>query len=42
MSIIGSVQYLAPEITSGKNATMQSDIYAIGIVLYECLTGQGL
>lgn len=40
MSIIGSVQYLAPEITSGKNATMQSDIYAIGIVLYECLTGQ--
>jgi len=38
-SILGSVHYLAPEITRGQVATMQSDIYSLGIVFYELLTG---
>lgn len=39
-SILGSVQYLAPELTKGNQATMQSDIYSLGIVFYELLTGE--
>ena len=39
-SILGSVQYLAPELTKGVQATMQSDIYSLGIVFYELLTGK--
>ena len=39
-SVIGSVHYLAPEITLGKPATFASDIYSCGIVFYEMLTGQ--
>lgn len=38
-SILGSVHYLAPEITKGQVATMQSDIYSLGIVFFELLTG---
>jgi len=38
-TIVGSVHYLAPEVTKGKSASMQSDIYSLGIVLYELLTG---
>lgn len=38
-SVIGSVHYLAPELTKGQPATMQSDIYSLGIVFYELLTG---
>ena len=38
-SILGSVHYLAPELSRGKQASMQSDIYSLGIVLYELLTG---
>ncbi|MBR2533378.1 MAG: Stk1 family PASTA domain-containing Ser/Thr kinase [Erysipelotrichaceae bacterium] len=38
-SILGSVHYLAPEISKGKQASMQSDIYSLGIVFYELLTG---
>lgn len=38
-SILGSVHYLAPEIAKGGQATMQSDIYSLGIVFYELLTG---
>ncbi|MDO4940214.1 MAG: Stk1 family PASTA domain-containing Ser/Thr kinase [Erysipelotrichaceae bacterium] len=38
-SILGSVHYIAPEITKGQVATMQSDIYSLGIVFYELLTG---
>ncbi|MGB4613575.1 MAG: Stk1 family PASTA domain-containing Ser/Thr kinase [Erysipelotrichaceae bacterium] len=38
-SIMGSVHYLAPELAKGEQATAQSDIYALGIVFYELLTG---
>lgn len=38
-SVIGSVHYLAPELSKGKPASMQSDIYSLGIVFYELLTG---
>ena len=37
--IVGSVHYLAPEISQGKPATIQSDIYAMGVTFYELLTG---
>src|SRR5699024_5056818 len=39
-SILGSVHYLSPEQARGGMATRKSDIYALGIVLYELLTGQ--
>ncbi|MGT2667711.1 Stk1 family PASTA domain-containing Ser/Thr kinase [Streptococcus rifensis] len=38
-SMLGSVHYLSPEQARGSKATVQSDIYAMGIVLYEMLTG---
>ena len=39
-SVMGSVHYLPPEQASGKGATLQSDIYSMGIVMYELLTGK--
>ena len=38
-SVMGSVHYLPPEQASGKGATLQSDIYSMGILMYELLTG---
>lgn len=38
-SVMGSVHYLPPEQASGKGATIQSDVYSMGILLYELLTG---
>ncbi|MCF0114363.1 MAG: serine/threonine protein kinase, partial [Erysipelotrichaceae bacterium] len=38
-SVMGSVHYLAPELSKGQQATAQSDIYALGIVFYELVTG---
>ena len=37
---MGSVHYFSPEQARGESATQASDIYALGIVLYEALTGQ--
>lgn len=39
-SMLGSVHYLSPEQARGSMATSQSDIYAMGIILYEMLTGK--
>ncbi len=39
-TLIGTMGYLAPERICGGSATMASDLYALGIVGYECLTGQ--
>ena len=38
-SVMGSVHYLPPEQASGKSATIKSDIYSLGIMMYELLTG---
>ena len=38
-SVMGSVHYLPPEQASGKGATIKSDIYSAGILMYELLTG---
>ncbi|CAM9119970.1 protein kinase domain-containing protein [Mycoplasma todarodis] len=38
-SIIGSVQYLAPEILDQEKPTRQWDIYALGVLMFEMLTG---
>ena len=38
-SVMGSVHYLPPEQASGKGATVKSDIYSLGILMYELLTG---
>ena len=39
-SVMGSVHYLPPEQANGKGATLKSDIYSLGIVMFELLTGQ--
>ena len=39
-SVMGSVHYLAPELAKGEQASYQSDIYALGIVFFELLSGQ--
>lgn len=38
-SVMGSVHYLPPEQASGKGSTTKSDIYSMGIIFYELLTG---
>ena len=38
-SVMGSVHYLPPEQANGKGSTIRSDIYSMGILFYELLTG---
>jgi eukaryotic-like serine/threonine-protein kinase len=38
-SVLGTVAYVAPEVASGARATPLSDVYSLGIVAYQCLTG---
>jgi serine/threonine protein kinase len=37
--VMGTAQYLAPEQATGQTATGQSDIYSLGVIGYECLSG---
>ena len=37
--VMGTTQYMAPERIAGNQGTAASDLYALGIVLHECLTG---
>lgn len=37
--VIGTPQYLSPEQAEGKHATPASDVYALGLIGYECLVG---
>ncbi|ALE93403.1 protein kinase [Arthrobacter alpinus] len=37
--VMGTAQYLAPEQATGQLATGSSDIYALGVIGYECITG---
>ncbi len=39
-SVMGSVHYLPPEQANGSGSTMKSDIYSLGILMYELLTGK--
>lgn len=38
-SIVGTFAYMAPEILMGQPATVQSDLYAFGVMFYDLLTG---
>jgi serine/threonine-protein kinase len=38
--IVGTPHYIAPEVWEGKGASKQSDIYAVGCIFYEMLTGE--
>ena len=38
--VIGTPAYISPEQAEGKPATPASDVYALGVVLYECLAGR--
>jgi serine/threonine protein kinase len=39
-AVMGTMQYLAPEQIDGKNVGVASDLYALGAILYETITGQ--
>ncbi len=39
-SVMGSVHYFPPEQANGKSSTIKSDIYSLGIVMFEMLTGK--
>ena len=38
-TMVGTLEYLTPEMISNKGSTKASDIYGIGVILYELLTG---
>src|ERR687887_125945 len=39
-SVLGTASYLAPEQAAGATATALSDVYSLGVVAYQCLSGR--
>jgi serine/threonine protein kinase len=37
---LGTPHYMAPELVDGQRATPQTDLFALGVILYRCLTGR--
>lgn len=40
MALMGTVSYMSPELVTGEQADERSDVYALGILIFELLTGQ--
>jgi eukaryotic-like serine/threonine-protein kinase len=40
LAAVGVTSYMAPEVREGKQASCASDIYSLGVILYECVTGR--
>lgn len=38
--VVGTLEYMAPELLNGADPSVQSDLYAVGILLYELLSGK--
>src|SRR4029079_1378974 len=39
-SLVGTLPYMAPEVLNGETGSYQSDIWGLGVLLYEAVTGQ--
>jgi serine/threonine-protein kinase len=40
MALMGTVSYMSPELVTGEQADERSDVYALGIIIFEMLTGE--